>query len=182
MNKTVVAALVASSLLFSFAIASAQINIELEIQNKTTRETGKNVSASPGDLVRITARLFNESGQTLEGDVALVAGIPGCVIEDNFPFSLRKRQRRQAFVQDRIPAGHTGPLTVEVAVEANGFSDADSAVLTFGSSKPGARERVTLLGRIFLRMMTRGLANSLTSDGAATHEQIGFGELKQLFR
>ncbi|UCE01899.1 MAG: hypothetical protein JSW67_11600 [Candidatus Latescibacterota bacterium] len=182
MKKSVWTGLVALSLLISVGVASADIDIELEIDNKTTKEKGKSVSASPGDLVRITARLINLSGETLAGDIVLVAGIPGCMIEETLDFSLRKNQRRQRFVQDRVPAGHTGPLTVDVSVDAGSCSDSDFAIMTFATNKPNAADHASVFERIFVRMLARSLAVGLASDHGPVTQAIGFSELKALYR
>lgn len=164
-------------------VARAEIALDLLIENKTTRQSGTSITAAPGDMVKFTLTVRNLSSAKVTADVNVVAGIPGCMIDQTVSTKLSGNQKRKETVSGRVPAGHGGQtVTVDVsalasdgsAAAVNGSVGLTVAKMTSGSATVGP------LQRFFLEMVVRGLVSALTGDGATA--SVTLTEIKALYR
>lgn len=165
------------------SVASAQLVMDLLIENKSTQDVGTQITAAPGDRVKFSLELRNLSGEKVAADVTVIGGIPGCMIEETVSTTLASNQKRRQNVSGRVPDGHAGQLlTVEVRALASdgGMAMAQGSVNLVASKTGSGASEPSPFARTFLRMLAKGLIQSMQNDdGPASTSLSG---LKSLFR
>ncbi len=174
-------AVLAATLTLGSSPALADIDVVLQVENRTTGQVGSDVSASAGDRVAITLLITNNGPRQMV-DIEVVGGMVGCLVEVETERRFAAGQTRRKRMQGRVPEGHTGTFFVEVSAEGDdGCSGSDTATVQLGASKAAnAEPSAGLMQRMFVRMMARGLLDGIANDN--TPVPATFGELKGLFR
>ena len=162
------------------AAASAQVDVQLNIKNQSTDESGNNIHATTGQKVKFTLTVKNLSSKKQDVTVTVVGGIPGCMIREVRTVHFAPKETKKEFVSGPVPAGKSGLLTVQAtAVLAGGSSDTDSGSVAFGPAKLASGR---VFYDVFVRMLVRGLLAALESDDASVSTLSSMGDFKSLYR
>jgi len=169
-------------LVLGVGVASAAVDVELLIENITTHTAGVNVTARPGDLVRLTLTVANLTKQKTQADITVVGRIPGTTLRVTDSTKLNGKQTKRHSEQGRVPAGVLGPLTIDVsAVDGVGSSDTSSGTLSFSAAKTGETGVApSPFQHLFLEMLARGLVHAFLADDGAS--PTSFSAIKELYR
>ena len=193
MSRMLVSSAVALALVATLGVheASAQkgkdkrnpvpLRVKLLAHNLTSGESGKNISAAAGDMVRIDLRIDNRSGEAQNAVVHVVGGIPGCMIDQTVTEFFELSQRKEASVEGVVPEGESGVLTVDVSVLLPKTSDtksADASVAFGGALKGTAPSSGGLLHRLLLQAVVRSLVTLKPSPDVP----LSISEFKELYR
>jgi hypothetical protein len=161
--------------------ASAAIDLQLQLENITTHQAGAQVTARPGDIVRLTLTLSNLTRTKTRADVTFVGSLPGVTVRATESTKLTGRQTKRHSEQMKVPAGFTGPLVAAVSARtADGSFDSASGGVVLTTPKTGGPSVApSPFQRLFLETLARGIVHAfLADDGAST----SFSAVKDLYR
>jgi hypothetical protein len=162
------------------------LRAELHISNETTSMGGNFVTASTGDEIVFQLRVKNNVKQTVDVEVTVVAGVPGCMIEETQVVTLSKGKQAKKIVIGNVPEDESGLLTIDVtAVSSLGVVETDHAEVSFNQSKPGdgaSSGSYRTWHRLFLRMLTKALLAGLASDDTELTVKTSFSDFKNNYR
>lgn len=161
------------------------LRVKISIENLTTLEAGKNITASGGDEVSIRLRVENRTGQDQIAAVHVVGGVPGCMFDQVINEAFLSGEKKEETVVGFVPEGESGLFTVDVHVTMpkTGDVQADGGTVAFGGMLKGAEPSHggSLWQRLFSRMVVRQLVqlDDAPSNVTTTTDMSDF---KQLFR
>ena len=162
-------------------VASAQVDVSLNIKNLITDQQGNNIRATTGQTVKFTLSVKNLSSKRQNITVTVVGGIPGCMIREVRTVEFGPKETKKEFVKGDVPAGKSGLLTVQATgVLAGGGSDTDNGSVAFGPTKVGSASSV--FQEVYLRMLVRGLLAALESDDGPVSTMSSMGDFKSFYR
>lgn len=174
----------ALALVMGLGQAAAEVRVMFELENSSTGEMGKHISAQAGDKLVLKLKVKNLEQSAADIQTDLTASIPGCVVEATDTSSYRNKQQKKFQRKETVPSdlvvGTTLLLHADVVSSLGNVGSDDASVTLVAGKAEGTHARGGIFERLFLQAMARAI---LASDGE-TEETMSesFTGIKFLYR